>query len=667
MPTYQNAKIWNNWLVFAVIPLVLSLNSIFGIVFDQSFLFHIPFLTGMSQAAALSFLPLVALILLNDKGQTKRLINIVLLILTAFAPALRLIFSISDFSGFLPHDYLEFVDQFAIATAVVFLLFAILIGLRLFTKNRILALRIFILTVVFILVSKDWAFYLLRAFEIKENSIFDLMSAQSATAFTSIFILSVRAEIKLFLSTDRNEKWKYLGNFRQIVNTISVISLAIGIWLVVEVKKTLETLSEQQIVDPIIKNLKSDIEWYTVNLIVLVLLLLALTFILIMLQKLLVAFEKEDRKILEQGFNYFSQVYMSSPDATVAVDTKGTIVDVNQQFENIFGWKRELIINKSLSVIIPDRYRANHLQFVEGFSRNPYRRPMGLGLNLFGLKSDKSEFPVEISLGSIRQNDKLILLATVRDITVQKVNEAKINELNSALESKIAELEKANEEMKAFSYAISHDLRAPLRAIIGFSKIIQEDYLNKVSPDVADLLKIVISSASKMGQQIDGLLQMNRLSTRPLQKEKISLSSLVADLKDVILSGVNREHYKFFIEPDLFASCDMVLMRICLQNLIENAVKFSAKVPEAEIKFYCSDPKKNIFCIEDNGAGFDSGKATNLFMIFHRQHADNEFQGLGIGLATVHKIIKIHGGSIWAESNPGKGAKFYFTLGNDGG
>jgi light-regulated signal transduction histidine kinase (bacteriophytochrome) len=142
----------------------------------------------------------------------------------------------------------------------------------------------------------------------------------------------------------------------------------------------------------------------------------------------------------------------------------------------------------------------------------------------------------------------------------------------------------------------------------------------------------------------------------------ISLSAMADDLMIMLLDETKKAKYQIEIQPNMFANCDLILMRICLQNLFENAIKFSAKVESPKIKFYISDAPSKVFCVEDNGVGFDADKASKLFTIFHRLHGEGEFPGLGIGLATVKKIVEIQGGSIWFESKLGHGAKFYFSL-----
>ncbi|WP_237269429.1 sensor histidine kinase [Pseudothauera hydrothermalis] len=226
-----------------------------------------------------------------------------------------------------------------------------------------------------------------------------------------------------------------------------------------------------------------------------------------------------------------------------------------------------------------------------------------------------------------------------------------------------AELENANRELEAFSYSVSHDLRAPLRAIDGFARILEEELDGTLTPSARAHLERIRKATERMAQLIDDLLNLARLTRQPLARETVDLSELAAQIIDELRAEQPERHVTVDIQPQMLALADRNLMRIVLDNLLRNAWKFSARQPQAHIGFWVEhDRNRKIYCVRDNGAGFDMAYAANLFRPFHRLHAEQDFAGTGIGLATVQRIIARHGGAVWARSRPGEGAQFFFTL-----
>lgn len=227
----------------------------------------------------------------------------------------------------------------------------------------------------------------------------------------------------------------------------------------------------------------------------------------------------------------------------------------------------------------------------------------------------------------------------------------------------LRELEFANRELEAFSRSVAHDLRAPLRSIAGFSKIMLEDYAPSIDSKCRDYLERVSHAAEKMGQLIDGLLSLSRLTRGDLQKTHVDLSRIAETIATELKTSNPSRQVQFVVAPELVAKGDPRLMEIALQNLLSNAWKFTSKKETAQVQFgYLESEQEKIHFIRDNGAGFDMQHVDKLFGIFQRLHTDREFEGTGIGLATVQRIIQRHGGRIWAEATPGEGATFYFTL-----
>jgi signal transduction histidine kinase len=238
------------------------------------------------------------------------------------------------------------------------------------------------------------------------------------------------------------------------------------------------------------------------------------------------------------------------------------------------------------------------------------------------------------------------------------------------LAERSTELDHAVRELDSFSYSVSHDLRAPLRVVDGFATIVLEDYGDRGKPldDLGrDHLRRIVAASQRMNSMIETLLSLSRMTSRELTRERVDLSQLARELADDLRAHDPARVVEFVIAPELRVDGDPTLLRLVLQNLLGNAWKFTAKNPQARIELGVrpEDGVANYF-VKDNGAGFDMRFAEKLFGLFQRFHSASEFAGTGVGLATVQKIIRRHGGRIWAEAlpapNPGHGATFYFTL-----
>jgi len=274
--------------------------------------------------------------------------------------------------------------------------------------------------------------------------------------------------------------------------------------------------------------------------------------------------------------------------------------------------------------------------------------------------------PVTDEMGNI-----VLLVPEGRDITESKRAEAEIRQLNQDLEARVAErtreLELANRELEAFTYSVSHDLRAPLRAIDGFSTALLEDYADKLDGEAKTYLGYLQEGSHEMSNLIDGLLNLSRSTRGELSVERIDLSAMADEVVKELRTSEPGRLVSILIAPCMKASADHRLLRVVLENLLGNAWKYTSRNSAGRIEFSCEVQKEEtVYCVRDNGAGFDMAYAGKLFLPFQRLHKTTEFAGIGIGLATVERIIHHHNGRIWAQGAVGAGATFYFTLGQKG-
>lgn len=288
-------------------------------------------------------------------------------------------------------------------------------------------------------------------------------------------------------------------------------------------------------------------------------------------------------------------------------------------------------------------------------------------------RPDGSRVPVLIG-GALLEGSRDTGVAFVLDISERRAAEAQVRALNAELEERVQrrtrelqrqahELEAVNKELETFSYSASHDLRAPLRRIDGFSRIVLERHGGRLDPPSASHLARIRVAAQQMGALIDALLELSRLGRHPLRRGRVDLSALARELGAELRRAHPGRALAFVVAPGLEAEGDPMLLRILLDNLLRNAWKFTARTPEAKVEFARADCEgAPAYCVRDNGAGFAMDSAHKLFKPFERLHPHEDFPGSGVGLATARRVVDRHGGRLWAEGAPGRGAAFYFTL-----
>jgi PAS domain S-box-containing protein len=359
----------------------------------------------------------------------------------------------------------------------------------------------------------------------------------------------------------------------------------------------------------------------------------------------------------------------SMPDALVIVNAEGKIIGSNAQTEKLFGYSDRELQGESMALLVPERFRQTQRQYYAAYFSQRGGRVPASTMEFCGLHKDGREFPIEVSTKPLTAEKGLAVTSAIRDITERKQVEQQISKLNQELEHRAIELENANQELEAFSYSVSHDLRSPLQNIDGFSQILMEDYANRLDPEGLDYVQRLRGSCQHMQDIIDALLTLSNMMRNELLFEHFDLTALAntvaADLKQ---KNPNRL-VDWVIAEGLTAEGDAQLLRVVLENLFGNAWKFTANRPRARIEFGAL-PQSNgarTYFVRDDGAGFDMARANHLFTPFKRLHDQSEFRGTGIGLATVQRVIHRHRGKIWAEGVVNQGATFCFTLTGEAG
>lgn len=364
-----------------------------------------------------------------------------------------------------------------------------------------------------------------------------------------------------------------------------------------------------------------------------------------------------------------SRLLGSMPDAILIVNAEGKIAASNAHAEKLFGYTTQELQGQSMAMLVPERFRKTQRQYYASYFSQRGDRVPATTLELFGLHKDGREFPIDMCTKPLAAENGLVVTSAIRDITERKRTEHEIRHLNEELEQRAAELENANKELEAFSYSVSHDLRSPLQNIDGFSQILVEDYASRLDSEGRDCLQKLRGSCRHMEEIIEALLALSNMMRAELHIEPVDLSAMArAVVADCQQKDQNRI-VDWVIAEGLVVEGDSQLLHVVLENLMNNAWKFTAKHPRARVEFGALPQADGVraYFVRDDGAGFDVAQATNLFTPFKRFHAQEDFSGTGIGLATVQRVIQRHGGKIWADGAVERGATFCFTLGGIAG
>jgi PAS domain S-box-containing protein len=379
-----------------------------------------------------------------------------------------------------------------------------------------------------------------------------------------------------------------------------------------------------------------------------------------------------DERLLEKERDA-ATILENSLEVFIVIDEEDCILEWNKQAVQTFGWNKQDVLGRPLAdVIVPESLREAHINAIRNFHIRKHT-VLGKRVEMPALRRDGTEIIVAISIASTLRRGKTVFFASLRDITARRQQEEQVKQLNATLELRVSDrtqelqtanrrLEVAYRDLEAFTRSVSHDLRAPLRAIKGYAAMLAEDLGRSVTPQVQRDMDAIAATTKRMDAIIDNLLKLASVSQRELQTEQLQLG----DLMRQVVAEVNPQP-PAEVHIALASECvraDAGLLTLALRNLISNAVKFSQTRSTPEIWVGATDIEggDRVYFVRDNGVGFDPKYSPRLFGAFQRLHSEREFEGTGLGLTIVKSVIEKHGGRVWAESQPGAGATFYFSL-----
>lgn len=347
------------------------------------------------------------------------------------------------------------------------------------------------------------------------------------------------------------------------------------------------------------------------------------------------------------GDQSFEELMELFPEGIVLVDNRGKIISLNTQACKIFEYEKEELLGQKVETLIPEKYRRGHEEVRGEFHQRPSKKLMGNRKELVGRKKDGTTFPAEISIGPINNNGSTNSIAIIRDTSQRNY---------------IKQLEFKNNELEQFAFIASHDLQEPLRAIVGLVEITQMQFQGKVDDTLDKNLQFMSDAAKRMSRLINGLLDYARIGTK-VGLTNIDLNDCLKDILTDLDVSIKESDAKIQIDSMPVIKGYEVEIRLLFQNLISNAIKFRQPglAPEIHISSRKVDNYRE-FTISDNGIGIAPENLQKIFVIFQRLHLQKQYDGAGIGLAHCKKIVELHGGKIWVESEQYKGSKFIFTL-----
>ncbi|MDH0865026.1 PAS domain S-box protein [Mitsuaria sp. GD03876] len=344
----------------------------------------------------------------------------------------------------------------------------------------------------------------------------------------------------------------------------------------------------------------------------------------------------------------FELVVEASPSAMIMIDASRRIRLANRRAEELFGYAREEFLGQPIEMLVPERYRPGHPAHVAQFSSRPEARPMGAGRDLFGLRKDGTEVPVEIGLTPIDAPDGHFVVASIIDITERRRSED--------------ELRRSNAELEQFAYVASHDLQEPLRMVANYTELLAQRYGGQLDERADKYIRYASDGARRMQRLVADLLAYSRVGSQGKALAPVAAGEVMAAVTHGLQRLLREAGGAVETGPLPRVMADEGQLHQLLQNLVSNAIKFRAEAPPRVRVEARPDGLRWIFSVSDNGIGIDMQYAQRIFQMFQRLHEQGRYEGSGIGLAIAKRIVERHGGTIWIDSAPGRGSTVSFSL-----
>ncbi|TWT74519.1 Phytochrome-like protein cph1 [Posidoniimonas polymericola] len=356
------------------------------------------------------------------------------------------------------------------------------------------------------------------------------------------------------------------------------------------------------------------------------------------------------------------QVIESSPTGIVMADESGVIIMVNGVTERIFGWKREDLVGRPIEVLLPVRYRAAHPAQRDNYFNDPSVRRMGAGRELFGLRANGEEFPVEIGLQPVQTRNGLRVVSAIVDTSERSAMARAIDAKSGELAEANAALLRSNQELETFAFVASHDLQEPLRKISSYCQLLKEEKGDQLDPEAVSYLDVSINGAERLRVLVKDLLSLSRIATQGEPLAPTDANACLNAALDNLALQIEESQARVECEGLPRVMADESQLTLLFQNLIGNALKYRSSEPPVINITAEGQGRECVVSIEDNGIGIPQEYAAKVFQIFQRLHSRDKYSGTGIGLALCRRVVERFGGSIWVDPAPGGGSVFRFQL-----
>lgn len=368
-------------------------------------------------------------------------------------------------------------------------------------------------------------------------------------------------------------------------------------------------------------------------------------------------------------------VIETAVDGVILIDTAGVVLTFNKACEALFGYRADEVIGSNVRMLMPEPYHREHDGYLRGYLDTGDRKIIGIGREVAARRKDGTVFPIELSVGEARQGDDRTFVGIIRDITARKQAETAMilyareqERLNRALKRQSQDLERSNDELRLFASAASHDLKEPLRKIRTFGDFLLTENAEQLGEDGRRYVDIMVDGAARMSRMIDGILAYSRAGLQDLQVSQVDLGGLWGVVCDDLEIQIGEAGASVEIGDMPTVDGDPIRLQQVLQNLLSNALKYRSparplKVTAgAELRDHGPGGEVCVLTVSDNGVGFDPQYASAIFEPFKRLQGRRQTEGIGLGLALCHRIVRLHNGSIEAEGSPGSGATFRVVL-----